>query len=72
MFFDWTILWKVFSFRDNADYLGTRRVNEAGFQQSESLPQSVIFQSNDNDQHRSTASDLFNFCHNLSISHSDW
>lgn len=52
MFFDWTILWKVFSFKDNADYSGTRRVNEARFQQSESLPQSVVFQSNDNDQHR--------------------
>lgn len=29
--FDWVVPLKVFSFRDNTDYSGTRRVNEAAF-----------------------------------------
>lgn len=76
IFYDWTVSLKVLSFRDNTDYSGTRRVNEAPFQQSESLPQSVVFQSNDNDQHiRQEFQDghcLFCLCSNLSISRSDW
>lgn len=49
--FDWVVPLKVFSFRDNTDYPGTRRVNETPFQKGESLPQSVVFQPNDNNEH---------------------
>lgn len=46
--FDCTVPLKVFSFRPNTDYRSVPRVSEAPFQQSDSLPESALFQSNNN------------------------
>lgn len=53
--FDYTVPLKVFSFRANTDYRRIPRVSEAPFQQSDSLPQSALFQSNNNTEHSPTA-----------------
>lgn len=44
--FDCTVPLKVFSLRPNTDYRSVPRVSEAPFQQSDSLPESALFQSN--------------------------
>lgn len=46
--FDCTVPLKVFSLRPNTDYRSVPWVSEAPFQQSDSLPESALFQSNDN------------------------
>lgn len=53
--FDCTVPLKVFSFRANTDYRRIPRVSEAPFQQSDSFPQSALFQSNNNAEHSPTA-----------------
>lgn len=53
--FDCTVPLKVFSFRTNTDYRRIPRVSDAPFQQSDSFPQSALFQSNNNAEHSPTA-----------------
>lgn len=58
--FDCTVPLKVFSFRPNTDYRRVLRVSEAPFQQSDSLPQSALFQSNNNAEHNPAATRMKN------------